>query len=235
MEIARQTLTCLYRLHSRLPTALGKKWQLLCTLAFHALPAIDPFADPLLHEYKLPSSVRSLRPDDERTGILITGGTGLVGLHLIELLLRTTSCKLYVLVRAKSTSKLHREAARYKLTLPNFDERVTLLAGDCKSADLGFSQATWSELAKNISCVFHLAANSSFIATYEVLRAGWMPSFVGLLEFCAAHGAALHMVGSVGRFAVTAPPCRANAVPLTLAHWDTHAGNLLAATGPLTS
>jgi len=35
-----------------------------------------------------------------------------------------------------------------------------------------------------------------------------MPSYVDLLEFCAAAGVAFHLVGSVGRFAVAVPENR---------------------------
>ena len=86
-------------------------------------------------------------------------------------------------MRASSVAKLRREAVRHKLALEGFDERVTILEGDCKRADLGLSEAQWAELAKSVGHVFHLAANSSFVATYEILRDTWLPSFVRLLEF----------------------------------------------------
>lgn len=201
VEPTRRLLTYIYRLHACLPPSLRKQWQLATTVAFQLLPAVDPFDDPLLHEYALPATVRSLDTFSGREAVLITGGTGLVGLHLIDLLLRTTSRHLYVIVREKSHGKLQREAARYKLSLPDLQQRVTMLTGDCKKADLGLTPTQWAELAASLHAIFHLAANSSFIATYEVLRGEWMPSYVTLLEFCAAHGVGFHMVGSVGRFA----------------------------------
>ena len=206
-EPLRRALTRLYHLQSSLPPSLAKQWRLAITLAFQAIPALDPGCDEYLTKYEPPARCLPLHGfpvDATRRAILITGGTGFVGVHLIDHLLRTTNRHLYVVVRAKSAGKIQREAKRYKLSLPGFDERVALLDGDCKRADLGLSAAQWHELAGALGAVFHLAANSSFIATYEVLRGEWMPSYVRLLEFCAEHGVAFHMVGSVGRFAVAA-------------------------------
>eukprot|EP00966_Prymnesium_polylepis_P335819 7391155-Prymnesium_polylepis.1 len=206
-EVIRWALTALSPLQSSLPPALAKQWRLTITLLFQAIPAIDPGKDPYLTSYELPARCRPPAAAGQ-TALLITGGTGFVGVHLIDHLLRTTTRRLFVLVRAKSAGKIQREAARYSLSLPGFDERVTLLDGDCKRADLGLDEAQWAELAGSLGAVFHLAANSSFIATFEVLRGEWMPSFVRLLEFCGANGVAFHMVGSVGRFAVAAPENR---------------------------
>ena len=80
-----------------------------------------------------------------------------------------------------------RDAARYKLGLAGFDSRVVMLHGDAKCADLGLSTEQWDTLARSVGNVFHLAANSSFIATYEVLRGEWIPSFTRLLEFCTTN------------------------------------------------
>lgn len=171
-EVLRKALTFAYRLQGWLPSALASKWRTAVTLALHALPAIDPATDTYLD-----SVPERCEPFEHSSGgaVLITGGTGMVGVHLIDHLLRTSSRTLYVIVRAKSAGKIQREAAKYKLSLPGFEARVRLLDGDCKRADLGLSAAQWADLGNvegaHVSMVFHLAANSSFIATYEVRRA----------------------------------------------------------------
>ena len=207
IECVRKLLTWLYHVQGFLPGPLAKAWRLAITAALHTIPAVDPLTDNYVTKYKLPR-VKPLQQNEQRDGTLITGVTGFVGLHLLDHLLQTTSRKLYVLIRKRSLDKLRREAARYKLSLPGFDARVVLLEGDCKRADLGLTKAQWTELGTELREVYHLAANSSFVATYEVLRGDWMPSFVGLLEFCAREGIGFHMVGSVGRFAVNRHPTR---------------------------
>ena len=152
-----------------LPGPLAKAWRLAITAALHTIPAVDPLTDNYVTKYKLPR-VKPLQQNEQRDGTLITGVTGFVGLHLLDHLLQTTSRKLYVLIRKRSLDKLRREAARYKLSLPGFDARVVLLEGDCKRADLGLTKAQWTELGTELREVYHLAANSSFVATYEVLR-----------------------------------------------------------------
>ena len=210
VEPFRRFLTALFGVQSRLPPACAKHWRLAVTLLLNLIPAIDPATDPLLTDYELPATVKPYDEGDpvRSRGVFITGSTGLVGVHLIDHLLRTTDKHLYCLVRARSAGKIQREAATHALALPGFAARVTLLDGDCKRPDLGLSHAQWAELAQKTNRCFHLAANSSFMATYEVLRGDWMPSYVTLLEWCAAEGVAFHLVGSVGRFAVAAPANR---------------------------
>ena len=110
-EAVRSALSFAYRLQGFLPAALAKQWRTAVTLALHALPAIDPATDVFLEAVP-----ERCAPFDHSAGgaVLITGGTGMVGVHLIDHLLRTTDKTLYVLVRAKSAGKLHREAAKYK-------------------------------------------------------------------------------------------------------------------------
>lgn len=175
VDWARRALTWLYHVQDRLPPSLAKQWRLIVTLLLQLIPAIDPTEDPLLVEYSPPSCTpydHASKPE----GVLITGGTGLVGVHLIDHLLRTTSRPLFCIVRTRSAGKLRKEAAKYKLTLPGFDARVTLLDGDCKKADLGLSVEQWHSLSERVGMCFHMAANSSFIATFEILRGDWMPS-----------------------------------------------------------
>ena len=210
VELARKILTALYHVQGVLPAPLAKSWRLVITLAFQAIPGVDPSKDSYITTYSLPAVVKGVAPasEDTRKGALITGVTGFVGLHLLDYLLRTTDARVFILVRKRSLGKLRQEAQRYKLSLPGFEERVRLLEGDCKRADLGLSAGNWEQLATEVRHVFHLAANSSFVATYEVLRGDWLGSFARLLEFCAAHAVGFHMIGSVGRFAINAHPTR---------------------------
>lgn len=171
IELVRRFFTALYHVQGLLPSGIAKFWRLAVTLLMQTIPAVDPQTDPYVTTYKLPRVInKCTQATDSASGVLITGVTGFVGLHLLDHLLRTTSKRLFILVRARSVTKLRREATRYKLDLPGFDGRVTLLDGDCKRADLGLSVKQWAELARSVRSVFHLAANSSFVATYEILR-----------------------------------------------------------------
>ena len=45
LELLRRALTSLYKLQSWLPPTIAKQWRLGITLAFQAIPAIDPTKD----------------------------------------------------------------------------------------------------------------------------------------------------------------------------------------------
>lgn len=168
------------------------------SLALNHLPAVDATRVPWL-TYSIP------RP---RTGggdgtVLITGATGFVGVHLLSMLLHETDRRVVCVVR--TPEKLAEMAAEYALTLPHLAERVTFLRGNFNDLTrwLEGGHPEWDAVAPSISMVFHLACNTSFTAQYEILRRQWMPGFAALCRFCATNGAAMHLVGSVGRFAVT--------------------------------
>lgn len=212
MEIARAALTSAFRVEAWLPDSWAGNWRTLTTLALQALPAIDPTQDIWVTEYEPPQEAKPYT-HGEKTGdgaVLITGATGFVGVHLIEHLLKTTRKRVYCVVRARSADKILQQATKFGLKLRDFgyDQRVILLHGDCKQRDLGLALDSWDTVGRECEHVFHLAANSSFVAPWEVLRRVWMPSYVHLLEFCASHGIAFHMVGSVARFAVDPPHLR---------------------------
>ena len=138
IEIARHGLTALFHVQSVLPAGAAKNWRIAVTSVMHLVPAIDPTKDPYVTRYKPPAKCVAYDHEKKQgSAVLITGGTGFIGIHLIDLLLRTTNRRIYVLVRTKSAGKLQREAARFQLQLPGFEGRVTLLDGDCKRVSLG--------------------------------------------------------------------------------------------------
>ena len=103
IETTRRALTALYHAQAVLPNAVAKQWRLLTTLALQLLPAIDPSLDPFITEYSPPTSA----PFSKNSGaVLVTGGTGMVGIHLIDHLLRTTTrAHADVLLRAMSSDR----------------------------------------------------------------------------------------------------------------------------------
>jgi nucleoside-diphosphate-sugar epimerase len=82
--------------------------------------------------------------------ILVTGGTGFVGKHLISELLKENDNSVYVLVRDRT--KLDRLEGK---------ERISVIAGDLFSSE---------KLPDDIEVVFHLAALTKVIAPEEFVR-----------------------------------------------------------------
>ncbi|MBO0841192.1 MAG: SDR family oxidoreductase, partial [Sciscionella sp.] len=88
------------------------------------------------------------------TTYLVTGATGLIGRHVVDLLLRNDNTDtVHVLVRPSSERKLAKTAKRW----PNAD-KISPLFGDIAEPSLGLSQQTLEQLRGSVDHVVHLAA-----------------------------------------------------------------------------
>jgi NAD(P)-dependent dehydrogenase (short-subunit alcohol dehydrogenase family) len=83
----------------------------------------------------------------------VTGGTGFIGRHLIEELLRNREGEVFALVREGSRGRLEELRARWPQ-----GQRVTPVVGDLSEPMLGLDPAWIDEHRGNIEHVFHLAA-----------------------------------------------------------------------------
>ncbi|RUP48553.1 male sterility protein-domain-containing protein [Jimgerdemannia flammicorona] len=104
--------------------------------------------------------------------ILLTGGTGFLGMCLVEKLLRTANIsKIFILVRG-STDRL---TQIWRNHLPHHAEamirsgKVTPLVGDVALPQLGLSVAQIDELSRTVQIVIHGAANISLKASLATL------------------------------------------------------------------
>ncbi len=85
----------------------------------------------------------------------ITGGTGFIGRHVIQLLLeKKKQARIYVLVRRGSRAKFDKLRRRWGAE----SERVLPITGDLTRSMLGVPAAKRRELAGKINHMFHLAA-----------------------------------------------------------------------------
>lgn len=114
---------------------------------------------------------------DTYNTILFVGGTGYLGSHLVELLLKNTESNLYLLLRGDSEEavlkKLENTFTYY------FDQdlykihksRIHILLGDFSKEYLGIEKERYETLANTIDCIFNSAANvkhyGKFDAFYE--------------------------------------------------------------------
>ncbi|MGH3437183.1 MAG: SDR family oxidoreductase [Sciscionella sp.] len=125
---------------------------------------------------------------------LVTGATGLIGRHVVELLLRRDDVqRVYALVREGSRQRLERIVAG----LPN-TERLAPVVGDISQPGLGVEEATVAELRGKVDHLVHLAALYDITAGDDVSIRANVDGTKHVLELAAAIQARLlHHVSSV--------------------------------------
>jgi amino acid adenylation domain-containing protein/thioester reductase-like protein len=138
--------------------------------------------------------------------VLLTGASGFFGSHVLAALLaqphvRAVSC----LLRATDErAGRHRLRARLVHTAAGGaaadDERVHVVLGDVAATNLGLAPAAWQRLGGEVTAVIHAAAAVDFLRPYSRLRATNVGGTLHVLRFCAAFGATLHQVSSIGIF-----------------------------------
>lgn len=111
--------------------------------------------------------------------IFITGGTGFVGIALVEKILR--SCpdvgKVYLLMRPKKGKEIHERleditknsvfSVLLEQSSPEIFKKLVAVAGDVGEENLGLSAADRKILADNVNVVIHSAATLDFQASLK--------------------------------------------------------------------
>lgn len=132
--------------------------------------------------------------------LLLTGCTGFLGAHLLEVLAGRGDLSLRCLVRAQddlaAEERLRATAARYRLELPW--ERVEALAGDLSQAHLGWDEARWAAQAEDLDAILHAGALVNWVMLYGQLRSANVVGTDTLLELAAARRLkAFHFVSTI--------------------------------------
>lgn len=121
--------------------------------------------------------------------VLLTGATGLLGAHVLEVLLWQTDARVVCLVRAESEARATErlEATRARFEIPSSLEGrvrcVTTLAALTRS--------------DTIDAIVHAAAAVNWLSRYEAVRESNVLLTADVLAIAAAHGAVLHHVSTV--------------------------------------
>ncbi len=108
--------------------------------------------------------------------VLLTGGTGFVGMELLARYLERTERHVLAIVRAGSD-----ESARERIdavlanlfgdSADRYGERVTAIAGDMTAPRLGLDPVCWDRLAAESTMIVHCAASVSFGLSLDEARA----------------------------------------------------------------
>ena len=132
--------------------------------------AIDLAAEVTLDEQIRPSGPPAAAVP---AAILISGGTGFLGAHLLRELCDQTEARLVCLARAGDAAaardRLRRNLERHRVWRPEMAERLEPLAGDLSKPRWGLSEDAFTELAGRVGAVYHAGAWVNFTYPYRVL------------------------------------------------------------------
>ena len=123
----------------------------------------------------------------------VTGATGFIGRHLVELLLEREGT-IYALVREGSRGRLEELRSGWG----DSEERVVPIVGDLSQARLGVSDADLDRLRGEVDHLFHLAAVYDMTADEESQRLSNVEGTRHMVELAeAVEAGRVHMVSSI--------------------------------------
>jgi NAD(P)-dependent dehydrogenase (short-subunit alcohol dehydrogenase family) len=123
----------------------------------------------------------------------VTGATGFIGRHLVELLLQREGT-VYVLVREGSRGRLEELRSGWGVG----EDRVVPVVGDLSQPRLGVSDETVEELKGKIDHFFHLAAVYDMTADAETQKAANIEGTVHAIELAdALEAGTFHLASSI--------------------------------------
>ncbi|KTD37472.1 type I polyketide synthase WcbR [Legionella nautarum] len=125
------------------------------------------------NEFKLLKAISPYQEVKKTKAVLLTGGTGHLGIHLLRSLLNQTDKQIYLIIRAESKTKaIERLTERYfsvfgdSLAL----NRLCIYSGDLALLNFGLEEADFQKLCQEISLIIHAAAEVNHVVDYVRLK-----------------------------------------------------------------
>lgn len=133
--------------------------------------------------------------------VLLTGATGMLGIHLLEQLLWRDGVRVICLVRAADdVAAAERLAEQYNWYFPGvapLTGRVTVVAADLRLPRFGLSPTRWHELANTCRHIIHSAADVRHVASANEIFATNLTGTRSLLDLAGVR-AVFHHISTTG-------------------------------------
>jgi thioester reductase-like protein len=152
-------------------------------------------------------------------GILLTGATGFLGIHLLVELLQRTTAQIYCLVRsgavATARARLQQQLEFYRLGDPAIlNDRFVPVLGDLAQPRLGLTEQEFGALAEAVEIIYHNGSWVNSALDYEALKPANVGGTQAVLQL-AGTGSYCKPVHYVSSLAVFLSPAHAKAARIT--------------------
>ncbi len=135
--------------------------------------------------------------------VLLTGCTGFLGVHILEILLNTNS-KIFCLVRASNIknarnriSNIFKFYFKDKYTDDFLFNRIEIVIGDIKYKNLGLSDELLEKLGNTVDSLIHCAAIVKHIGKYDEFKKVNLDGTKNIANFCMKYDICLNHVSTI--------------------------------------
>ena len=140
----------------------------------------------------------------EANGILLTGATGYLGIHILYEFIKNSDTKIYCIVRDSqkipAKTRLKQKLQYYfNNTFENlFDSRIFVISGDIAKINFGFTDKILQDLSNSIDVVINSAAIVSHFGSYDKIYNANVKSVENIISFCKKNNKKLYHISTIG-------------------------------------
>ena len=131
--------------------------------------------------------------------IFITGATGFLGSYLLAEILFNTSKDVITICRGDPHKVINKLKDLDKWN-DAYNDRLHCLSGDLSLCKFGLNNDDWRYLCDNVSTIYNLASDISYILPYNKSKINNVYSVEGILELASHGNKIIHHVSSMGIF-----------------------------------
>ncbi|MFO0320372.1 MAG: AMP-binding protein [Neisseriaceae bacterium] len=139
--------------------------------------------------------------------ILLTGGTGYLGCHLLYQILSTTNHTIYLPIRADSKEHSYKRLYNkfkyyFDKDLNIYSDRINVFQANLNKVNLGLDKSEYEKLASNINSIIHCAALVKHYGSNSEFYLENVQATINLLELAKlSANKDFHYISTIGVFA----------------------------------
>lgn len=136
-------------------------------------------------------------------GIILTGATGFLGIHILKEFIEKDNCNIYCIIRPKAGSDTNKKLLqklnyyfgnKYDSLL---DKRIFTYAGDISEPNFGLSKEDVISLSNKADAVINCAANVSHFGNYKTFYESNVKSVKLIIDYCKSFNKKLYHVSTM--------------------------------------